>query len=144
MGGVPGYAAGGGAPGYAAVGMGPGGSMMAWGEPTPIGVVQTNYNSSGMPMPAPTPMMPHAGAAMGHDAMGGLPMVGPAPNILSNTPHHRKGMLARLFDWSGGYNSYQYRRFQRENAMNAMRMGVPASDLPPSMAYGEGRGIFRR
>ena len=158
MGGVeaPGYAStrGGQAPGQASVG----GVTLASTEPTPIGVVRTDYSQ---PEPRSTgysdPTHGQPGMGMGQGmgmgmaprmapgmGMGGTPYRGPSaiPAWMAHGPSRRPSVLGHMFGYSGLFGRRREARdAQLASDHAAIPMGMSANngklnELPASMVYG--------
>lgn len=131
---------------------GPGAQARVTGEPTPIGVVQTNYNqANGRPggMPAPTDVMAH-GRSAGPGAMPpgmmppGMMPQGQAPGMGMKPP--RRGLMG-LFGSRKAAAQDPYAVFNMNKAQRSMHAALPVgpqgpgpgpvNSVPASAVYGQ-------
>ncbi len=132
---APVYASAGNAPGLATVG----GPMVASSEPTPIGVVRTNYS---VPPAAGTLEASLAGQQQGMPAAGPIPYAKPneIPAGMLGAPHRRPRIFSRIIGLPdfGRARAESQARARETHAMTTYGASNSApSNLPASMVYGK-------
>lgn len=137
-----------GAVGYASTGGVPAANVAAYGEPTPIGVMRTNYSTPN-PMGMPAPGMATTG---GPGMMGPMPAGGPgyggmpagaqghgAGPTYGRPGKGRSGVLASMFGLRGFGRMSKEREARARSLHAAEAYGAPGSgpvELPASAVYG--------
>jgi hypothetical protein len=123
-----------GAPGYAIVG----GAMVS-AEPTPVGVMRTNYHADG-----PAQGMPGAGVAAnrpGTANVGGIPYAQPnevPPSLYAPSGKRRHSILAKVIGIPdfGRSRADAEAKARSNHAMTSYGPNAAPSELPASVVYG--------